>query len=499
MRPAKRHQPLETKLRSTSFWFALVALACLYFADIEIIATSPGSELEKMGLALLQPSIHSWPELISSVMHTFAFTLEGMTLAVVLGGSLALLYKFWWIRSLCAFLRAIHELFWALIFIQCFGLSPLTGVLALAIPYAGTLAKIYGELFEETNPAPRSTLLKPQTLSGFLFTTLPQSWRPLTTYTSYRLECALRSSIILGFIGLPTLGFHLESALREGHYQESASLLYTLIAMVVSLRYLLRKYLLPLLIIAAFYYFPPIAEFKPQHLVRFLTTDIIPAPVRAGWDLNSINQLSSWLIPLWQQQIQPGLVNTLIVSQIALVSTAILSLIMLPLNSTHFFRTHTRLMGDSLLIVLRTLPEYLLAFIFILICGPSMLPAIIALTLHNAGILGHLLGKFSNTLQLRDDSARGLNRYAYEIIPRVYRHFMALLLYRWEIIMRESAILGILGVTTLGFYVDSAFEELRFDRAALLILIAAILNIVVDVLARYLRRRLHLNTTPETL
>ena len=54
----------------------------------------------------------------------------------------------------CAVVRAVHELFWALIFLQLFGLSPLTGLLAIAIPYAGIFAKVYAEILEEADPAP---------------------------------------------------------------------------------------------------------------------------------------------------------------------------------------------------------------------------------------------------------------------------------------------------------------------------------------------------------
>jgi phosphonate transport system permease protein len=50
-------------------------------------------------------------------------------------------------------------------------------------------------------------------------------------------------------------------------------------------------------------------------------------------------------------------------------------------------------------------------------------------------------------------------------VPRLYGQFLAFMLYRWEIIVRESAIFGILGVATLGFYVDAAISELRFDVA----------------------------------
>ena len=63
--------------------------------------------------------------------------------------------------------------------------------------------------------------------------------------------------------------------------------------------------------------------------------------------------------------------------------------------------------------------------------------------------------------------------------------------------MRETAILGILGIATLGFYVDSAMSDIRLDRVMLLILITAILNIFIDSLSRYFRSRLRLSQQVE--
>src|SRR5690554_7542320 len=101
--------------------------------------------------------------------------------------------------------------------------------------------------------------------------------------------------------------------------------------------------------------------------------------------------------------------------------------------------------------------------------GASMRPAVVALALPHGGIIGHLVGRQTNTLQLRPDAPTGFTRYSWELVPRVYRSFLAFLFYRWEIIMRETAILGILGIYTLGFYVDSAIQNIRFDRAMVLI------------------------------
>jgi phosphonate transport system permease protein len=146
------------------------------------------------------------------------------------------------------------------------------------------------------------------------------------------------------------------------------------------------------------------------------------------------------------------------------------------------------------LVVLRTTPEFFLAFVFLIMLGPSMLPGILALGLHTGAIIAHLTARFSEGLPLRDDSPRGLNRYAFEVLPRLYPNFLAFLLYRWEIIMRETAVLGILGIHTLGFYIDSSVAEFRFDRTLVLILATVGLNLGVDGFSRWLRGRLRLST-----
>jgi phosphonate transport system permease protein len=63
------------------------------------------------------------------------------------------------------------------------------------------------------------------------------------------------------------------------------------------------------------------------------------------------------------------------------------------------------------------------------------------------------------------------------------------------VILRETAILGMLGIATLGFWIDSAFADLRFDRALLLIAVTAGLNLAVDAASRAIRARLRLQTS----
>jgi phosphonate transport system permease protein len=162
------------------------------------------------------------------------------------------------------------------------------------------------------------------------------------------------------------------------------------------------------------------------------------------------------------------------------------------LISEKFFGRFGRTIGHVFLVVMRSTPEFILAYIFLQLWGPSMLPAIVALALHNGALIGHLIGRYSNEIQLRPDSPHGLSLYGYEVVPRVYGQFLAFLFYRWEVIMRETSILGILGIATLGFYVDSALANIQLDRVMVLIVITAMLNIGIDVLSRFIRARLRL-------
>ncbi len=483
-----------------SLGFVLVAIICVFFADIEFRSGDPWLELYRIGHGLITPDFSATESLGQAIFNTVAFALVGVVLANLAGFVLALLFHWRPVRIVCALIRSIHELFWGLLFLQVFGLSTVTGILAISIPFAGIFAKVYAEILEESDRSAWALLpAKTNRVAGFFYARLPLAWSHLRSYSLYRFECAIRSSAVLGFIGLPTLGFHLESAFNQGLYSEASALLYLFFLIIASLRHWMKLRLLPVYLFAAFIWLPTASTPDLSTLVRFVTQDIIPSPLRAetAWNPDQLMALWHWFWHLLSTQGAEGAYNTLILTMITLVVSGVVSLLLFPLVSPLFLRKPARAGGHALLVVFRSIPELMLAYLFMLVTGPSMLPAIAALSLHNGAIIGHLLGGYSKALVLRPDHASGAALYLYEALPRIYRQFLAFLFYRWEVIMRETAILGILGIHTLGFYIDSAFEEFRFDRALLLILLTAALNMLVDSASRRLRHRLSLANLPD--
>ncbi|MBK6906575.1 MAG: ABC transporter permease [Rhodocyclaceae bacterium] len=138
------------------------------------------------------------------------------------------------VRWLLIVLRSIPELVWALVFVRVVGLGPTAGVLAIALTYGGMLGKVYGEILESSGTQPTETLLRNGSgrLQAFFYGLLPTSAAELTSYTVYRWECAIRSSVVLGFVGAGGLGQQLDNSMKMFNGGEVASMLLVFVALV---------------------------------------------------------------------------------------------------------------------------------------------------------------------------------------------------------------------------------------------------------------------------
>lgn len=120
------------------------------------------------------------------------------------------------VRLLLIVLRSVPELVWALVFVRVVGLGVTAGVLAIALTYGGMLGKVYSEILESGEGHATEALLRNGCgrLQAFCFGLLPQNAGELISYTVYRWECAIRSSVVLGFVGAGGLGQQLDSSMK---------------------------------------------------------------------------------------------------------------------------------------------------------------------------------------------------------------------------------------------------------------------------------------------
>ena len=131
-------------------------------------------------------------------------------------------------------LRSVPELVWALVFVRVVGLGPTAGVLAIALTYGGMLGKVYGEILESSEQHASQTLLRNGSgrLQAFFYAVLPGSSAELVSYTVYRWECAIRSSVVLGFVGAGGLGQQLDNSMKMFNGGQVATMLLVFMALV---------------------------------------------------------------------------------------------------------------------------------------------------------------------------------------------------------------------------------------------------------------------------
>ena len=150
------------------------------------------------------------------------------------------------------------------------------------------------------------------------------------------------------------------------------------------------------------------------------------------------------------------------------------------------------------LIFLRSIPEYVWGFLLIILLGPSGWPAILALGLHNAGILGKLDAEVIENVEpktpraLRALGASRLQIAVNAILPASLNRFLLYFFYRWETCVREATVLGMLGVLSLGSLIRDARASNFYDEMVFYVLLGACLVMLgdfVSAVSRALLRR----------
>ncbi|RFP16024.1 MULTISPECIES: ABC transporter permease [unclassified Duganella] len=138
------------------------------------------------------------------------------------------------VRWTLVLLRSVPELVWALLFVRIIGLGPTAGVLAIALTYCGMLGKVYAEILESSDAHASDTLLANGSgrLAALLYGALPEAASELMSYTVYRWECAIRGSVVMGFVGAGGLGQRMDESMKMLAGAEVSSMLLVFVLLV---------------------------------------------------------------------------------------------------------------------------------------------------------------------------------------------------------------------------------------------------------------------------
>ena len=447
--------------------------------------------------------------LAKATLETLAIATSGMALAFALALPLAYLASAAGrekvtlnplTRSLLTILRGIPELVWALVFVRIFGLGPAAGVLALGLTYGGMLAKVYAEILESVDATPARALRHNGASRplAILYGLMPQAAKELASYTVYRWECAIRASVVMGFVGAGGLGQLMDQAMKMLNGGEAASILLTFLALVFladaisgGLRRGLDKAPAPR---ASPFGAPStglLAILLAAIAASFWLLDIGFTALFSREAASSISEfIGSFfppdLSPAWLRKVAQGTWETLAISAVGTLLAAVAGLLLaLP---------RPRLPFNFLLNALRSVPELVWATITALSVGLGPFAGALALALHTTGVLGRLYAEaLANApaapgQALRLSGAPGGLAFLYGTLPGAAPQLIAYTLYRWEMNIRMAAILGFVGAGGLGQLLYFELSLFHYAQASTVIIAMLALSIAVDQTSARLRR-----------
>ncbi|MDF9789258.1 PhnE/PtxC family ABC transporter permease [Polynucleobacter sphagniphilus] len=251
------------------FSVTVIALAILWpmmqLAQFDVFALFEVSNLKVFGNFLIQffpPNLQSsfLALVLKATVETLAMATAGIALAMLMAVPLGLIITYslsisrigpasghriarlgrYLARMLMLLLRGIPEIVWALLLVRVFGLGPIAGVLAIAITYGGMLAKVYSEILETENTLPARALLMLGSgrINAFLYGLLPGASQELASYTIYRWECAVRASVVMGFVGAGGLGQLMDQSMKMLNGGEVSTILIVFLLLVLLADYI---------------------------------------------------------------------------------------------------------------------------------------------------------------------------------------------------------------------------------------------------------------------
>lgn len=454
------------------------------------------------------------------------------------------------LRCLLVLARSVHELAWALLLVSVLGLDPLVAVLAIAIPFGAQTAKVFAETLDGVPQGPVAALRRSGARPGsaLAYGILPAAAPLLLSYSFYRFECAIRSAVLLGVVGVGGLGQELVVSLRSRNWDE----VWTLIGAVLLLSALVDAWstrfradtgvatsgrsvapdveaelaaaggagrrsaaprpgpravpwsrwfalllLLPGLVVAwqvAGLSWAGIASARTRGLLVSLFADLWPPHLPRG----------GWLVLL------DAVLDTVAMAVLAMAVAVLLTLLLAPwatrvrrdpegpgLSAVRRWSGRAGwCLARLLLLVLRSVPPTVWAVVALLALFPGVLPGALALGLYTGGILGRLVAEAWEAMDLRSRDAlrySGVSRSVAAlaaVVPPSVHQLAAYTLYRFEVCIRDTAVVGVVGAAGLGRLLAENLAVFRFPVVTALLAAFFAVSLLTELAGRRLQRAL---------
>ena len=553
-----RPRPSKNRIAAWSALVAVLGAAIWSVADLEINIASMVQSLDNAAAFASRAFPLDFPplgELLVMTGQTLAIVVVATVLAVVLSLPVAIFAATnttsgplmrGAARTTIVLCRAVPDLIFAIIFFRIFGLGALPGILALGLHSIGMIGKLYADAIEELDGGPAEAVRATggSRVQWITSTVIPQLMPQLIATALHRFDINLRTSVLLGYVGVGGIGLELANALRTMQYQRGMALALIILLLCIAIEMLsgvVRARLLGRVSshrrgalgfidrVAAGWVTAPRGgrelqrtrggririspQWDSERIRRFAgvgLTVLVVALATLYADLNfstlfedllAVPQLLGIFLPPSPQDLLGTLLESMLVTiQIGLAATFLGLALALPIGilAARNVAPNARVANlfRTIIVVIRGLPELILAIVFIVITGLGPIPGTLALAIGSVGLLGKLVADPLEETDVRvQDAVRATGATGSQVfyaatLRQAAPQFIAHILYQLDVNIRSATLLGIVGAGGIGFYLVNASRVQAFDVVTFIIGLVLVTVLAVVALAVWTRRTL---------
>lgn len=146
--------------------------------------------------------------------------------------------------------------------------------------------------------------------------------------------------------------------------------------------------------------------------------------------------------------------------------------------------------------LLRSIPDLVMALLFIVAVGLGPLAGVLAITLNTAGVLAKLFSEAVESIDkgpvegVRATGASGLHEIVWGVIPQVAPLWTSFALYRFESNSRSATVLGLIGAGGIGQVLFDSMNAFDFSAVSAIVIIVVVAVTLIDMLSQAMRKRL---------
>jgi phosphonate transport system permease protein len=199
----------------------------------------------------------------------------------------------------------------------------------------------------------------------------------------------------------------------------------------------------------------------------------------------------------WRKMVAEALVETFHTATLGTIIALVLSVPVALMAARNVTRSATlNLIAKFILVSSRSVNSLIWALLFVAVFGPGALAGTLAIAFRSIGFVGKLLAEALEETPrgpIEALTAAGAPRASILLKgywPQVEPSFWSVALFRWDINVRESAVLGLVGAGGIGMALDTALNNLYWDQVGLCLFVVFVVVIVAEVVTSAIRSRI---------